>query len=854
MLILGFFNFVAELIMVFFTIIIFHPNNKYKKLKSKEDQLFLQKTLLTTIFFAITLLISVLDLLSFISDTIILFLVELFLFNVYVIDIILYNYFLAYELYSTYVNPVHYFNRIFKQKKYNYLYEIIIIIISIIILLIDVVLYIMDLYKIKDNIKTDANNDDKYYYCNDSSLFIIISRWKPILIILISFISLILCMKTKSKIKKFCFKNEEKLYNLISRRQMSNGLYLVYGLFYLLPICVNLTLTEFYNIFGSIFFLIIICQDFLIHISIIASTKFCEYRLKKTLLGYFCSCFIKKASYSNKKAPILNENTINDQIGASFQNETTTALDINTNNPNDKELVSIFKNSIFLEDYFLNYFDQILNIISSSIFYVYSSKYFSSEANEQRLSNNIKIGEDVSCIGGTMQSVSVSNIGGINKTQLSSNSEIGEDIVKFNIKKNMETDDLHRFKEVLENGLVIQNNNNYLNIKIKSYFTPKCIESIYDQKLKGKLIGNSLLSHMILTNSSKNRNPDNPNAFYWSLLAANGKEQHFNKLKNTCIKTYDKNFNLDIFDTDDEDIVFNEGRKNNNLATLLDRYFTYIHGKGIKGTFIPSLVGVFKIKINDFKTLLIFVTRNSLVENVPRSFYTYWQLIRFMNDKPEKIASSQFTSGALVKDDPIFERSFQIETKMDNPNYNKISVKNFQDFKETINNDIDFLKLCGVQNFDLLLMYYEYENTQKHEKQGAIKIKQTKTGTEIIEESLPKGAFLEDENIAPISRVGSKNPDTFGGGFFSLEAGFLDDNDNAGDNVNINNNKNIAKAFDANEKISINGYEGIFDSFNCMCFFTFENIFDIRKRSPLTINYYNNFEKRILVNFTDYRK
>ena len=114
MLILGFFNFVAELIMVFFTIIIFHPNNKYKKLKSKEDQLFLQKTLLTTIFFATTLLISVLDLLSFISDTIILFLVELFLFNVYVIDIILYNYFLAYELYSTYVNPVHYFNRIFK--------------------------------------------------------------------------------------------------------------------------------------------------------------------------------------------------------------------------------------------------------------------------------------------------------------------------------------------------------------------------------------------------------------------------------------------------------------------------------------------------------------------------------------------------------------------------------------------------------------------------------------------------------------------------------------------------------------------------------------------------------------------
>ncbi len=31
-------------------------------------------------------------------------------------------------------------------------------------------------------------------------------------------------------------------------------------------------------------------------------------------------------------------------------------------------------------------------------------------------------------------------------------------------------------------------------------------------------------------------------------------------------------------------------------------------------------------------------------------------------------------------------------------------------------------------------MYYEYENTQKHEKQGVMKIKQTNVGVEFIEQ------------------------------------------------------------------------------------------------------------------------
>ena len=844
MIVLQVINFIFCLFLVFITITIFHPINRYKKVKSKEEQLFVQKTLITTLFFISILISSVLFILKIINDANIFFLIEVLSFNVYIIIIVLYNFFLSLEIYFTYTNPVHYFNKLFKQNKFNYLQEFFLFIITILLGLTDYFLYSKDKYEIKKK-----DNKEKSFYYNDASVFILIAKWKSFCIAAFSLISIIVCFIIKRKIKKFCFKNQEKLYNVIDKRNLSNSLYLVYGLIYILPFCFKIEISEFYNIFASIIFLIIISDDFIIDISVIATTKFCEYRLRKTILGFFCSWFVKPVRHtSSSSIPLVNELSINDFNGVTtFQNDTTTALEIITNNPKDKELISTYKSGVFIEDYFFGYFDQILNIISAGIFHVFNSSFFSSKANETIMNNNIQIGDDVSCIKGAFQNVTnmtvnATNMGG-NKTVLSTKSEVGDETTKFRMRKNMEMDEFKRFKEVLESDIKISNNNNYLDVDIKSFFTPKCVECIYAQKLKGKVIANSLLSHMLI--GSKGKNIDNPNLHYYSLLASNGKEEYFSKLKNTSIKTYDKKYNLDIFDT-------NDGELNENMSQLLDTYFAYIHGKGINGTFIPLLVGAFKIKINNFKTLLILVTKNSLVENAPRSFYTYWQLIRFMNEKPQKISSSQFTGGlTLVKDDPIFERSFQIETKKDNPNYNKIFVKNFMDFEETIKNDIIFLKEIGVHNFYLLLMYYEYENTQKHEKQGVIKIRKSNLGAELIEESLPKGELFADEEFTPISsQIGSKMPGSLGGEFLSPDGGFFDDNDIGGKNMNVNNK---AELTDYEEKINMNQFEGVFDSFNCMCFFTFENVFDIRNRSSGSNNYYNGFQKKVMVNFTPYK-
>jgi len=88
-----------------------------------------------------------------------------------------------------------------------------------------------------------------------------------------SLLGVFLCLRIKSKIKKFCFKNQEKLYELINKRVMSNALYFIYGLYYSLPVFSNIEITEIYHIFGSIFFLIIISFDYIIHLSNIATTN-----------------------------------------------------------------------------------------------------------------------------------------------------------------------------------------------------------------------------------------------------------------------------------------------------------------------------------------------------------------------------------------------------------------------------------------------------------------------------------------------------------------------------------------------------------------------------------------------------
>ena len=193
-----------------------------------------------------------------------------------------------------------------------------------------------------------------------------------------------------------------------------------------------------------------------------------------------------------------------------------------------------------------------------------------------------------------------------------------------------------------------------------------------------------------------------------------------------------------------------------------------------------------------------------------------------------------------------------MESKNDNPDFNKINLKNFSDFQDTIRSDLAFLNKCRCQNFDLLLMYFEYETTQKHEKQGAIKIQKVDGDKAEIIQATPPNDIMNEFSPSPNIKMGG---DSVKSGMFSFGGAFLDGADEDMGVLDINQIKqNAGNLMDYSEKISINGYEGVFDSFNCLCFFTFQNIFDLRKKFNLPEDYYTSLQSKIIENFTYFKK
>lgn len=194
---LTFFDLLFGIVIIFVTLIIFIPFNKYKKLKVKEDQLFLQKTLITNIFFCLFILFNIIGFSKDIKKYI--YIASNYLFNIFVIVILLYNLMMSLEIYNTFKNPVHYFNRLFKQNKYNYVQEFIIIICSIIILIVDLSISYMN-----EDLLNDNSDDISICYV------FLINYWKPIAIVVLVIISVVYYCKMKSLISKFYF-NQEKI-------------------------------------------------------------------------------------------------------------------------------------------------------------------------------------------------------------------------------------------------------------------------------------------------------------------------------------------------------------------------------------------------------------------------------------------------------------------------------------------------------------------------------------------------------------------------------------------------------------------------------------------------------------------
>ena len=838
-------NLIIASILMFLNFSMLHSLRKNKKLRCKEEILFIEKTFLTGIcfiyYFCLTL--AIIFGLCDNSRNDIFYQIQEYIFNAYIVIIYLINFYISLEMYVTYKNPFHYFLTIFNQKTMK-IYEFLLFVITICITA-------FNYYDPLNEKQYISENGDIF-----NTPFILLDNWKWILLLLLNISTIFFYIKLSLLILRFEFNKKKKFQKIIIKKIISNAFFLIYIIYIFLTFKYFKEQIDIFNydfrktvIIGSFMILSILVIDSIIDLSILSTSKFSLYKLRDSIVGIFSSIF------PNDFENYLNGADFEESIRFSdFGFDTSNDDDSSDENenemslipicPEDSELLPIYKNDIFIEDYFLYFFDQYLNILMISLFEVYSSKFFSTNSiNNQKLKEELNI--SCSAIGVNNESRAIEFI---------ESKKIGEDGLEFDLSLKDKLSPFTKFKEIL--GIDTDN----IKVKIYTYFSTQCVFNIMNSNLISKRIAFSLLSHF--KRNIRNNDIENKKLF-WSLTSVNAKEEYFKNIKNISFKSYDKKFNIDFFETNDEEIS-SKNKSNKHIANMIKEYFKYIqNGKGQTGSFLPILIGIFKIKINNFQTILAFVSRNTLVQNIPKNFFTYWQLLRFDKKKPKKIASSKYGRKTILKDESIFERHYSVSLIKENPYIKKVLLNNYSDFKEIITNDIRFLKENNLSSVNLLMMYYEYENTTKKEREeeGAIKIKKNDSNeAEIIQVDLPKNIIndVEDEetgenNILEVdnnkanNNSSNKKEDKIFNVFSKYNDAVFGDDDYTPDYGKIPNN-----ILDYSEKVNINGYEGNFNNFNCLCFFTFENVFDTRSKFNFITESYNLFEKKITENFAQF--
>jgi hypothetical protein len=564
--------------------------------------------------------------------------------------------------------------------------------------------------------------DDKK---ENSFPFIITNKYRGFILLIINLVTITYILLLLLQIGYFSFNKNKLLKKNLRIKIYLNILYLLYAIS---TIFLNIKNGPLLNTF---FILIIILIQNIIFTLNYSLSKFVQFKLEKSIFGKI-GLTLNKCRHKKKEfLPLTYSTDYIENISTLLvmNNSSNSFNDIL--NPFDQELLFMYQNDIFLEDYYLNYLDQTLNIITSSLYKLYNSEFMSTkEINNQKLSKELNI--TVSSISGE----GLSWLSGLNGSFGNDKFNSSENVSSFIFYKNNIINDFSLFQDVLDDNNI---NNNNIRVRMYSYYTNSCINNIFEKNFSSKNIAKSLISHMSIKkfNESDSSSQEGTPCNYYSLTVANAKESYFINLNNICFKTFDKKYSLEIFETNDEINKLEISSSNSNISNLIDKYFLYLQSTGINNTFLPIILGIFKIKINDLKPLLIIITDNSIVENVPIQNYTNWQLIRIGEKGINKIASSRYNRNSILDDEIIFKRGSPKEKGI----CNEIKLNNYDEVKNSILSDISFLKRVGSYSFNLLLMYYQYEGSQKHEKfikNGIIKIKNSENNKpEIIDDILP---------------------------------------------------------------------------------------------------------------------
>ena len=572
---------------------------------------------------------------------------------------------------------------------------------------------------------------------------------------------------------------------------INNILYLILA-FFLLFISLLSNIANISIIIQIMFYILSICDSYL-YIFKMFHSGFYYYYLNRTIIGFIFNCLCFGCFFKNFSFPNQNSSLIT--------NLTT------------KHTQSIYNFYSYLdyivEDYILDSLDFILHVITVGLSIVYKDfqdKIYNFKSKNDFLSiefeaqNSAKDNNNSDNIDNNYKNI-------ININNINSGSE------EKNEDEGLSNSSTYNFFKIYSKNMLNSGTDNDLfsfnycgdaNIIITPLFVKESLESINLYKILKHDIINSLLSHKFL-----------------SLLMTNSKKIFFKKLNNLIIKTYDNKLLIELH----TDIKINS-----NFEDLLQNYFYHLNYSNIN-TFLCVLIGVFKVQINNLKEILIFVSKNSFIENIPRDFYNYWELMQFNIDKKKfvKLLSSKDGDSFIVSN----EDSLYSLTR----NNNLFQLENYELFQETITNDIKFLKSISSSNFRLLILYYEYETNKNNSKDSIF----SKIRLKLINDSNSNSDLLKNKKINLSNSNFSLSNNTSNNNTLSLNKNMVnnlfDDTDkeifiNAENKKKIDDNISDIPLISNESKSLIlkNGFESSYNNYKGILYFRWDNVFYQNKR------------------------
>ena len=561
------------------------------------------------------------------------------------------------------------------------------------------------------------------------------------------------------------------------------------------------------RIIQVLFFFLSISDSYLFIFKIFLS-GFYYYYLNETFIGFIIKCLCGFGCFFGN---------------VSFPKDSSLIASMTTKHT--KSIYSFYSYIDYvLEDYILDTLDFILHSTTAGLSIVYKNM-------EEKTYHFQSKNDFLSIESANNNNLTSENDNSDNLNTILNINDIGSDTNENNEEDdNSNLNSTYNFFKLNSKSMLIDKLDNDLfsfsycgdaNIFITPLFVKDSIETINLYKVNKYDIINSLLSHKFL-----------------SLLMTNSKRVFFKKLNNLIFKTYDNKLLIELHtDINSNNIDFND---------LIKRYFNHINYENIN-SFLCVLLGVFKIKINNLKEILIFVSKNPFIENVPRDFYIYWELMRFIIDKKKfhKVLSSKDRDSFII---PSREESF-----ISGPNNrsNIFQLEDYQIFHDTIKNDIEFLRSIYSSDFSLLVLYYEFETNKNVSKESKfINIKNKNTN---------------DSNTDLIKVKANNNDSGFN---FSPDNNY---SNNIQDNIIYTNNifdidkeviitgegkKKIDEMSDiplySNDSKSLimkNGFESTFNNYKGIVYFRWDNIF-YQKKKGLMETFFSDYENAVIKYFS----